>query len=188
MLRRILRQWHAQISNLATTIQNNKVILPFLDTLEEFRDLALEKWNFRKIVLEHLENLLEQQRQYWKQSGRIKWDVLGDENTEFFHSTATINHNINAITMLKDSNGLERYQHEDKATIIWEAFKERLGTLEYTQMHFNLDELTESVPHLEHPVEPFSKEEIDNIVANMLSESHQGQMGLILISLKNARE
>jgi hypothetical protein len=62
MLRRILRQWHAQISNLATTIQNNKVILPFLDTLEEFRDLALEKWNFRKIVLEHLENLLEQQR------------------------------------------------------------------------------------------------------------------------------
>jgi hypothetical protein len=72
MLRRILRQWHAQISNLATTIQNNKVILPFLDTLEEFRDLALEKWNFRKIVLEHLENLLEQQRQYWKQSGRIK--------------------------------------------------------------------------------------------------------------------
>jgi hypothetical protein len=67
MLRKILRQWHAQISNLATTIENSKMVVSFLNKLEEFRDLALEEWNFRKLVLEHLENLLEQQRQYWKQ-------------------------------------------------------------------------------------------------------------------------
>jgi hypothetical protein len=72
MLRKVLRQWHAQISNMATTIQNNKMIVSFLDTLEEFRDLALEEWNFRKIVLDHLENLLEQQTKYWKQRGKIK--------------------------------------------------------------------------------------------------------------------
>jgi hypothetical protein len=49
-LRKILRQWHSQISNLSKLIDNNKITLAFLDSLEEFRDLALEEWNFRKLV------------------------------------------------------------------------------------------------------------------------------------------
>jgi hypothetical protein len=49
---------------LIKVIENNKVTLAFLDTLEEFRDLALEEWNFRKLVQENLEKLLEQQREY----------------------------------------------------------------------------------------------------------------------------
>jgi hypothetical protein len=65
-LRKVPRQWHSQISNLTKVIENNKVTLAFLDTLEEFRDLALEEWNFRKLVQQNLENLLEQQREYWK--------------------------------------------------------------------------------------------------------------------------
>jgi hypothetical protein len=65
-LRKVPRQWHSQISKLTKVIENNKVTLAFLDTLEEFRDLALEEWNFRKLVQENLEILLEQQREYWK--------------------------------------------------------------------------------------------------------------------------
>jgi hypothetical protein len=49
-----------EISNLSTTISNNKVVLSFLDMLEESRDLTLEEWNFRRIIQEHLANLLEQ--------------------------------------------------------------------------------------------------------------------------------
>jgi uncharacterized protein YqeY len=48
----------------------------FLDIIEEYRDLSLEEWNFRKILQEHLENILEQQRIYWRQMGRIKWATL----------------------------------------------------------------------------------------------------------------
>jgi hypothetical protein len=44
--------------------------------IDEYRDLSLEEWNFRKILQEHLENLLEKQR------GIIKWACLGDENTK----------------------------------------------------------------------------------------------------------
>jgi hypothetical protein len=58
---RVLKQWHSQISNLAKTIDNNKMILSLLDALEEFRDLALEEWNFRRMVQENLDKLLEQQ-------------------------------------------------------------------------------------------------------------------------------
>jgi hypothetical protein len=59
-LRRVLRCWYAQIFNLATTIQNNKMVLNFLDTIEEHRDLSLEEWNCRKLVQDNLNGLLEQ--------------------------------------------------------------------------------------------------------------------------------
>jgi hypothetical protein len=58
-LRRVLRAWQLQLSNLSTTISNNKVGLSFLDMLEESWDLTLEEWNFRRIIQEHLVNLLE---------------------------------------------------------------------------------------------------------------------------------
>jgi hypothetical protein len=40
-LRRVLRWWHKQLSNLAATIKNNKVILFFLYNMEEYRDLSV---------------------------------------------------------------------------------------------------------------------------------------------------
>jgi hypothetical protein len=49
-LRRVLRVWQANLSNLATVISNNKVVLMFMDTMEGFRDLTLEEWNFRNLV------------------------------------------------------------------------------------------------------------------------------------------
>jgi hypothetical protein len=42
-LRRVLRCWFAQISNLSKSIHNNKLVLHLLDTLEEYRDLSLEE-------------------------------------------------------------------------------------------------------------------------------------------------
>jgi hypothetical protein len=117
-LRKILRQWHSKISNMTKLIDNNKITLAFLDSLEKFRDLALEEWNFRKLVQENLGKLLDQQREYWKQRGKIKWATLGDENTIFFHSTATISHNRNSIMMLKYINGVKKSRHEEKADII----------------------------------------------------------------------
>jgi hypothetical protein len=71
-LRRVLKTWQLQLSILASVISNNKMVILFLDILEEFKDLSLEEWNFRKIVQDNLETLLEQQRLYWRQRGRIK--------------------------------------------------------------------------------------------------------------------
>jgi hypothetical protein len=58
-LRRVLRAWQGQLSNLNITINNNKVMLSFLDMIEESRDLTLDEWNFRKIIQDHLGSLLE---------------------------------------------------------------------------------------------------------------------------------
>jgi hypothetical protein len=100
-LRRVLRAWQQQLSNLAATIMNNNVLLFFLDSVEEYRDLSMQEWHFRKIVQDHLVSLLEQQRVYWKQRGGIKWTTLGDDNTKFFHASPTTKHNRNNIMSLK---------------------------------------------------------------------------------------
>jgi hypothetical protein len=94
------------VESTSSQIDAAKVLTAKLKKLRQiFRDLCLEEWNFRQILKENLEKLLERQRIYWMQRGRITWATLGDENTKKFHTTATIQHNRNSIMMLKDGNG-----------------------------------------------------------------------------------
>jgi hypothetical protein len=165
----VLRKWQQQLSNLAQVIDHNKAVIFFMDVIEEFRDLSLEEWNFRKIIQEHSANLLEQQTVYCMQRGRIKWTTLGEENTRFLHANATIRHNKNAIMVLKHKDGLEKTSHEDKAAIIWEAFKERMGSSEFTYIYYDLADLVQPVDNLEDLTIPFSKEEIDTTVKKLQS-------------------
>jgi hypothetical protein len=58
-LRRTLRAWQHNFPSLAKTIENNNLVLRFLDILEEFRELSLEELNFRQVVKSNIENLLE---------------------------------------------------------------------------------------------------------------------------------
>jgi hypothetical protein len=81
------------------------MVLGFLDTIEEYRGLSLEEWNFGQIVQDNLNGLLEPQRIYWKHRGTIKWSTLGGENTKFFHENATIRHSKNCMRSLQDYNG-----------------------------------------------------------------------------------
>jgi hypothetical protein len=73
-------------------------------------------------------SLLNQQQIYWKQRGTIRWVKHGDEGTKFFHANATIKQRRNLITALQDSNGQPQFDHHIKAGLLWEAYKDRLGT------------------------------------------------------------
>lgn len=145
--------------------------------MEEQRDLTLQEWNFRDILKDHLNSLLEQQRVYWRQRGTVKWVKIGDENTKFFHAHATIKHRQNTITLLTNVDGTILYSHEDKANLLWESYKERLGTTEFTSMLFNLEELISHIPNLEWMQEPFMKEDIDSIIANLPTDKSPGPDG-----------
>jgi hypothetical protein len=65
-LRKILRDWHSSIQSLGKTIENNKIMILLLDSLEEFRELSLEEWNAIRIFQNNLESLLQQEKEYWK--------------------------------------------------------------------------------------------------------------------------
>jgi hypothetical protein len=59
-LRAALRIWQSKLSNLKQTIANIKLVISFLDCIEEWRDLSLEEWNFRELISEKLLSLLHQ--------------------------------------------------------------------------------------------------------------------------------
>jgi hypothetical protein len=104
------------------------MILHFMEVISDHRDLSIEEWNFKDILKDHLLDLLERQRLYWKQRGNIKWVKLGDAGTKFFHANATIRHKVNHIRELQKSDGSSVSDHPNKENLLWEEFKERLGS------------------------------------------------------------
>jgi hypothetical protein len=148
-----------------------------VDTLEEFHDLPLEELNFKIILKQHLVSLLHQQNAYWKQGGLIKWVKFGDECTRFFHVNATIKYRRNFITAMKGPSDQLMSSHEDKASLIWEAYKERLGVSKFNQMYFDLENLVEPIQDLDWLEEPITIEEINGIIANLATHKSPGPDG-----------
>jgi hypothetical protein len=89
--------------------QVNEVIALF-DVIEEFRTLSVSGWDLRDTLKAHLIALLQNQNYYWKQRGKIKWVKLGDANTRFFHTKATINYRNNYISKLQNSDQAEVFE------------------------------------------------------------------------------
>jgi hypothetical protein len=58
------------------------------------------------------------------------------------------------------------YNHDHKAAIIWESYKERLGVSDNATMNNNLEEIIQPVD-LAHLDAPFTREEIDNVVKDL---------------------
>jgi hypothetical protein len=57
----------------------------------------------------------------------VRWVQLGDEPTKFFNATTTERYRKNTITSLQDEEGKELLQHEEKAAVLWNTFKSRMG-------------------------------------------------------------
>jgi hypothetical protein len=153
------------------------MVIQFLDFIEEHRDLTIQEWNFKDILVKHLQDLLSKQRTYWKQRGHIKWATLGDTGTKFFHANATVKHRHNLISMLKDSDSNEAITHEYKAAKLFKAFKERLGSTQQTSMVFNLSTLIQPTDNPSELEEPFSHQEIDLIIKNLPTNKSPGPDG-----------
>ena len=171
-----MKQWNQTLSNLKQNIANVKLILTFVNMLEEFRDLSIIEWNFRKSLETKLTSLLQQHRAYWKQRGHIKWVTLGDASTKFFHAQATIKHRRNFITRLDNDQGSSFYSHHEKAELIWLSFKERLGTSNPSPLHFDLPSFFVNNTDLSSLVLEFSRAEVD-VVKQLPSNKAPGPDG-----------
>jgi hypothetical protein len=68
------------------------------------------------------------------------------------------------------------YNHDHKAAIIWESYKERLGVSENAQMHINLDNIIHP-RDLSHLDTPFTREEIDAVIKDFPTDKALGPDG-----------
>src|SRR4051812_15728542 len=83
-VRRALKLWAKNLPCIKTKITRINDFIFWLDLIEEFRDLSLFEWNCRALLKEHLLDLLDSQKIYWRQRGKINWVKLGDESSDFF--------------------------------------------------------------------------------------------------------
>jgi hypothetical protein len=101
------------------------------------------------------------------------------------HANATVRHSKNCIRSLQDVDGLVRTQHDEKALLLWESFKDRLGQSEYAHMHFDLETLLTPIDDLDSLVTPFSNEEIDEVVKNLKTDKSLWPGGFNTDFMKN---
>ena len=127
-LRKGLKIWAKELSQLTKLIQACNDLIMLYDTFEDFRSLSNVEWNGREIVKRHLLNLLEMQRAYWKQRATIRWVKFGEANSKYFQAKATIKYRVNHIASLHDDLGNTHREHNAKANILFNAFKKRLST------------------------------------------------------------
>ena len=100
-VRRGIKLWAKNLPCLKHLISKVNSVIELLDIMEELRNLDQCEWNLRDILKTHVITLLQNQKTYWRQRGKIKWVKLGDANTKFFHTKATINYRHNYIAMLE---------------------------------------------------------------------------------------
>lgn len=112
---------------------------------------------------------------------------FGDECTDFFHAHATIKHSRSVITSLQDSQGNVLSTHEQKAELLWNCYKEKLGTSESVTMLFDLNELLQVHENLDCLHQPFTKEEIDEVIKDMPTHKSPGPDGFNIDFVKKCR-
>ena len=184
-LRYALKNWSKKISKLASAIANSNSALANLDSLENKRNLTIQERNFRRILKNHLLRLLEYQKQYWRKRCTIRWEKFGDEDPKFFKAMASERYRRNNIASLQLDNGATVEDHIGKEALIYQSFKQRLGTSGEYQMKFNLANIIKKRNDLDQLTAPFSREEIDNVIKEMPADRAPGPDGFTGIFLKS---
>ena len=107
-------------------MKNCELVISFLDLLEERRPLYPGEFHLRNLVRSFLSRLTSQYATYWKQRGKVRHCVLGDENSVYHHLCATVRLQQNSIKQLS-FNGNLITSHLDKEQVLLGFYKELLG-------------------------------------------------------------
>lgn len=109
-------------------------------------------------------------RSYWKQRNTTRWIKLEDENTSFFQVMASISHRRNTIASLVVSGDNIVTSHDQKAGIMWEAYRSRLGISEFSGISYDLSTLLQRY-YLNHLADDFCEEDFLRII-KMIPTDH----------------
>jgi len=188
LLRAALKKWSKGLSNLNILIQNCNEVLATLDALEEQRPLFTQEFNFRKILKDRILRLLKYKNEYRKKRYTVRWTKFRDENTSFFHAAATERYRLNTITTIEADDSRIVSYHNEKAALLLEEYKKRMGFTSNPVMLYNLSQLVVTREDLEHLSRPFSTHDIDTTVKRMPADKAPGPNGFNGFFLKSCRE
>ena len=90
---------------------------------------------------------------------------------------ATERYRKNCISSLKTDDGLQVDDHASKESILFEAFKKRLGTKNTSPMRFNLSRMMRAEVDFDSLTVPFTHKEIDDVINEMPPDRAPGPDG-----------
>lgn len=164
----------------STIVKNCEIVINFLDLVEEHRNLSSLELRLRslvKISLSHHTNVLATN---WRQRGKIRDCVLGDDNTKYYQMCATIRLRKNQIRVL-DPGDVPVYSHAGKAQILHKFYSDLLGhvspVVSTPNLHASLSLRALDSFQSESLIAPFSNSEIKCALWGMKNDSSPGLDG-----------
>lgn len=89
---------------------------------------------------DRLNELLLHEEVYWKQRAKTFWLAEGDENTKFFHATASARRKTNRITHLDTDDGMRVEKQDDMCKVVFEYFSKVFTGSQSIGMSQNLED------------------------------------------------
>jgi exonuclease III len=172
-----LKTWRRSLlpPHLAET--NCKLVISYLDLIEEHRQLSSPEFSLRHVLIRSLRRALRSRVDHWKTRSKIKFAIDGDENTKYFHICASNQLRNNKISII-ELNGAEFSNHAQKTDILTSYYTQLLGTTSNPSWHFHLHDLYQPIPHLlRHLDDPFYLDEITAAFFGMNATASPGPDG-----------
>jgi hypothetical protein len=126
---------------------NCKFIIDLFDLFEETRSLSAEEALLRVTCRSTLERLVLARAAHWKQRGKFRAIVEGDENSKFFHARASQRLRRNSIRTLV-VGGVAVAAHDAKAAALFAFYNNLLGRQLAVQWEFDVDALYSGCPRV----------------------------------------
>jgi mannosylglycoprotein endo-beta-mannosidase len=100
-----------------------------LDEEADLTGLEEDGWAFRYHLEDQLVNIYKMEEDYWRQRGRVRWNLQGDANTAYFHAVANGRRRKCLISTLSSDAG----PISDKRLIqehIYSFYRDLLGSVQ----------------------------------------------------------
>lgn len=171
------KAWAKRRSSSLLREQDCRLLINLLDILEESRPLSLLENRLRSLTMDSLHLAIKERSLYWRTRAKVRYALEGDENTRFFHTSATCRLRRNSITSL-EMDGVTTTSHPGKALILKAYYSELLGAVSPTSWRFDLRSLYPAGPSLPMSLSaPFTRDEIKLAFLSMNRLSSPGPDG-----------
>lgn len=189
MVKTDLKVWNSQdFGNIDSQIAHHELEIEKWDNIANTRNLNMEEAQMRSSAQLNLWSWLKKKEIYWAQNSRIQWLKLGDKNTRFFHTFASIRRNKNNISSVACGEYKLEAPSEirEAATDFYKSlFKEDAPIRPVFQ---GLDFKKLSDQQASELIEPISRMEIDNAVASCNPSKSPGPDGFNFRFIKSSWE
>ncbi|KAK1697110.1 hypothetical protein QYE76_013807 [Lolium multiflorum] len=187
-LRQYLKGWSRNLGRQGRLEKTSLLAqIEALDRQADSSGIDDEAWALRYHLEEGLLQLYRQEKEYWRQRGRIKWALQGDANTAYFHAVANGRKRKCVITALitpagivSDPRGLQEHIYGFYCDLLGTAATRVCGL---SPSAWGADGKV-STEENEGLALTFSEQELEEIVKDMKSDTAPGPDGFSVLFFK----